>query len=86
MSGLVITDLKMVMEFLPTQWHARTLDGRPVYIRYKYGQLSVNIGPIGGTIDDAVAMPCWYDEQVVDDHDDIGIEDVCRLTGILIAA
>jgi len=84
MSGLVITDVEMVTEFLPSQWHARTLDGRPVYIRYKYGQLSVNIGPGGGTIDDAVDAPCWYDKQVADDHDDISIDDVCRLTGISI--
>ncbi len=85
MSSLVITDVKRVTDFLPTQWHARTLDGRPVYVRYKYGRLSVNIGPAGGTIDDAVSAVHLFNEQVADDDDDIGIEDVCRLTGIVVA-
>jgi hypothetical protein len=68
----------------PSQWEARTPDDRPVYIRFRHGGLSVNVGPVGGTISDALDTECIYDEQVSDDHDP-GIElDVCRLTGITI--
>ena len=85
MSRLVITDLKLYTEFLPTQWHARTLDGRPVYIRYRSGRLSVNVGLVGGTIDDALDTPYMFIEHIEGDRDEISFEAVCRLTGISIA-
>src|SRR5277367_4739632 len=83
-SGLVITRLEMVTGYLPMQWRARTLDGRSVYIRYKHGMLSVNVGPVGGSIDDAVSTPDWYSEQVAGDHDDIALGDICRLADITV--
>jgi hypothetical protein len=83
MSGVVIRHLEKVTDVCPSQWYARTLDNRAVYIRFKHGQLSVNVGPVGGSISDAIATLYWYIEQVASDHEDsIEIEDVCRLTGI----
>lgn len=86
MSTLVITNLEKITDVCPTQWYARTLDDRPVYIRFRHGELSVNVGPIDGSIDDAIKTPNWYLDQVASDHEDaIEIDDVCRLTGISIS-
>jgi len=86
MAALTIRDVELKTEYLPAQWYARTLDDRPVYIRFKYGRLSVNVGPVGGSIDEAVRSPRWYDAIVADDHDDLTFDEVCRLAGITVLA
>lgn len=35
----------------PSQWEGRTSDGRQIYVRYRWGQLTIGIG---NTIDEAV--------------------------------
>lgn len=44
---LKIESLKMTTDFCPTQWEGETEDGRPVYIRYRWGHLTVNVGERG---------------------------------------
>lgn len=51
---LRIHSLKQTCIAAPSQWEARSVDGRPVYIRYRQGELTVRVGPIGGTIADAI--------------------------------
>ena len=52
---LVVRDLKQTCTGCPSQWEARTVDDdRPVYIRYRYGYLSVDVGPPGGSVFDAI--------------------------------
>ena len=46
--------LEQTCEFTPAQWEGRTADDRPVYIRGRHEVLSVRMGPIRGSIDDAV--------------------------------
>jgi hypothetical protein len=68
----------------PSQWEGRLVDGEPVHIRYRWGRLSVNIGPVGGTIDDALSTERWYDQKVGSDLDgEMDIEEVYRLTGLI---
>jgi len=38
----------------PSQWEGVTDDGRPIYIRYRWGSLSVSIGEKGGDVTSAV--------------------------------
>jgi hypothetical protein len=47
MSGLnrpVVTELVKSCEHCPAQWDGRTEDGRVLYVRYRYGRLSVQLG------------------------------------------
>lgn len=56
-----IKNLKNTCTACPAQWEAETEDGRIVYIRYRYGQLSMGIGK---TLEDAIG-----DRDAVDiDH------------------
>ena len=48
----------------PSQWEAVTDRGCPVYIRYRHGELSVRVGPEGGTIMDAVCGTIIFDQEV----------------------
>lgn len=48
-----ITELTRTCEACPSQWEGRTADGDYVYIRYRWGTLSVGIGnSIDSAIDD----------------------------------
>ena len=42
--SLRVRDLVRICEALPSAWQAQTLDGGPVYIRYRYGRLKVYVG------------------------------------------
>lgn len=42
-----ITELVRTCYACPSQWEGRTACGHPIYIRYRWGRLSVRIGLIG---------------------------------------
>jgi hypothetical protein len=50
----------------PSQWDAETTDGEEVYIRYRWGRLSVQLGGPAGEF--------LYDEQVGDSFDGVMTE------------
>ncbi|MEM7133442.1 MAG: hypothetical protein AAF702_44510 [Chloroflexota bacterium] len=58
----MVTELKMTCNAAPVQWRGRTQDGQHVYIRGRWGQLSVGLGE---TFDDAVG-----NSQVIGSCDD----------------
>lgn len=65
----------------PAQWEGRTDDDRPVYVRYRFGRLSVRVGPIGGDMDSAVTG----DEVLSIDHGNdldgwMEYDELCQLT------
>lgn len=62
-----IKDLVKTCEASPSQWEAYTENGRPVYIRYRWGHLSIRLGLIGGSITDAVAGKEIFGAQLADD-------------------
>lgn len=69
-----------------SQWEAYTVDGRPVYIKYKYGELEVWIGPIGGSIDDALGTaPAYWDSVGEKMGSILDCEEVMAATGITMA-
>jgi len=49
-----VKDLEQTSMACPAQWEFRTFQDRPVYVRYRWGYLSVCIGPPGGDVYDAV--------------------------------
>jgi hypothetical protein len=48
--GIPINNLKQTCEVCPSQWEFTTFENRPVYVRYRWGFLSVCIGDIDGDI------------------------------------
>jgi hypothetical protein len=44
----------MTCEWYPSQREGVTTGRRPIYVRYRHGYLSVRIGQVGQTIDDAI--------------------------------
>lgn len=56
---LELTDVVETCSGAPVRWSARTLEGCPVDIRYRGGCLTVRVGPLDGSIDEAkLAEPC----------------------------
>lgn len=49
-----INKLKQTCGGCPSQWEFYTFDNRPVYVRYRWGFLSVRVSKQNGTITDAV--------------------------------
>lgn len=41
---MIIKDVIKTCDACPSQWEAKTEDGRPVYIRYRCGHLTVRVG------------------------------------------
>jgi hypothetical protein len=46
-----VTEIKQTCSFCPSQWEGQTNDGQVVYVRYRWGFLSIRVG---NTLDDAV--------------------------------
>jgi hypothetical protein len=87
LESLFIKELARTCYACPSQWEGRLADDRPLYIRYRWGQLSVHIGPPGADIDTAVAADPWFDEAVGDEglSGFIDLEEVLAVTGLVLA-
>jgi hypothetical protein len=55
----------------PSQWEFYTFDNRPVYVRYRWGFLSVSIGKQNGTVWDAVGGVAFIGEELGDSLDGV---------------
>ncbi len=64
-----IRDLVQTCGACPSQWEARTIENRPVYVRYRWGYLSVRVGEPDESVDGAVGGYEVYGEQVGDGYD-----------------
>ena len=59
-----VAELKLTCGAAPSQWEGRLVDGRPIYIRYRWGTLQIHFGPIGGTVEDALNAKPWFEDDV----------------------
>ena len=76
-----VTGLKCTCWPCPSQWEARTEDGRFVYIRYRWGELHVGSGStLEGAVEDAAQSPAVYESENVWDGD-MGTEEMLERTG-----
>ena len=62
-------ELKQTCAACPSQWEGRTEDDKSIYIRYRWGYLSVCIGQKGGGIGSAVNSKEVFGKQLGDDLD-----------------
>ncbi len=71
-----IIGMTKTCDVCPSQWEANLDDGRMLYIRYRWGHLTVNISP-SPTKDvmDAVDGPSLFSESIGDDYDGFLSED-----------
>ena len=56
-----VKNLEQTCIACPSQWEFRTFDNRPVYVRYRWGNLSVRVGAKDAIMYDAV----MYGHEVV---------------------
>ena len=49
-----VKNLEQTCDACPSQWEFRTFENRPVYVRYRWGNLTVSVGPSNGDVYDAV--------------------------------
>jgi hypothetical protein len=66
---IVVKHIEKTCNACPSQWEGRAVDNRPIYIRYRWGWLSVHLGRIGHSINDAVRSRPWYDTRLGDSLD-----------------
>ena len=82
---LVLTDLEQTGVGAPSRWSARTLDDRPVDIRYRWGSLTVRVGDVGQADMDASSGEIVFDGDIPGDR--LGSvcdwSDVVAQTGII---
>ena len=65
---LVLTDLEQTGVGAPSRWSGRTLDGRPVDIRYRWGSLTVRVGDVGQSDMDARGGEIVFDGDIPGDR------------------
>lgn len=70
--SIFVKSITMTCGACPSQWSGKTTTGRTVYIRYRYGHLSVSVGDvvvksvnIGGSMDGV--MSTHYMKQITGD-------------------
>jgi hypothetical protein len=66
---LKIKNLKQTCRTFPSQWEASTIENRPVLIHYRHGYLSILVGPMNGSMDDAVMGEEVYGAQLGGEND-----------------
>jgi hypothetical protein len=61
---LTVQTITKTCEAAPAQWEGRTTDDRPIYVRYRYGFLSVQLGPPGGDLASAIRTEAFLGAQL----------------------
>lgn len=78
-----IKNLECTCEACPSQWEGTTINGEAIYIRYRWGRLTIRLSKPDGTIEDAVENgKLLYDKQIGDGMDGvISLEEVIEKIG-----
>ena len=81
---LQIETLTQTCGTCPSQWEGRLADGRPIYIRFRWGELSIRLGESGADFENAWAAPNWFEWEAANGLDgEISLEEVCSVSGLL---
>lgn len=64
-----VRELEQTCSACPSQWEFRTFENRPVYVRYRWGYLSIRIGSPDCDIEDAVGGKEIFGDQLGEDLD-----------------
>lgn len=67
---MIVEDLIQTCPACPSQWEG-TCEGRPVYVRYRYGHLTVSVGERDGGVNSAVSGIRVLDKKIGDSLDGI---------------
>jgi len=66
---LKIKNLMQTCRVSPSQWEASTTENRPIYIHYRWGYLRILVGPMDGSINDAIMGEEVYGAQLGSEYD-----------------
>lgn len=82
MSKIKIKEITRTCESCPAQWEGKTDDGRMIYVRYRWGHLSIRISPEQTDyVSDAVRGEEILSQQIGDDlHGFLTIEELKTAT------
>jgi len=61
---LRVVEIKKTCDALPAQWEGTDAEGRPVYVRFRWGFLWVGVGEKGKDIDSAVCGQEVFGKQI----------------------
>ena len=67
-SEMKIKTLKCTSHCCPSQWEGATDKGEMIYIRYRWGRLTIQLSEPGGTVRDAVNAKFLYQKQIGDEY------------------
>jgi hypothetical protein len=83
-----VVELRRTSAAGPSQWEGRLADGRSLYVRFRHDELSIHVGPIGSSVDAAVAASPWLDLDLSSEKWDglIEIDDVLATTGLTLTS
>jgi hypothetical protein len=80
---LQVETLTQTCTACPSQWEGRLVDGRPIYIRFRHGELSIRIGRPDGGIESAINGPVWFEWEADNGLDgEISLDEVFKLSGL----
>ena len=74
-----IRDIQQTCYACPSQWEAKTEDGRGVYIRYRWGRLTIHVSHKAG--EHGLDGSCVYSKQIGDEYD--GVIPIEKVTPII---
>lgn len=59
-----VVELKQTCFCSPSQWEGRTADNRPIYIRYRWGRLTIRIGEVNEDMLGAIGGKYIFGKQL----------------------
>ena len=84
--SVIIAHLVQTSAAAPSQWEGSLADNRPVFIRYRWGTLQIQIGPSGGGVSSAISATPWFDKEVGEKMGAfIELDDVLQYSGLQLA-
>jgi hypothetical protein len=66
---IVVQAVRMTCSACPSQWEGNTADNRAVYVRYRWGHLTVSVSKPGADMDAAVMGEVVFAGQLGDGMD-----------------
>ncbi len=77
-----VKTIKQTCLACPSQWEGELQDSQPIYIRYRWGTLTVSVGKVGDLFDNLLSWKVVYKDQIGEQFDGvISWEEVEKIIG-----
>ena len=65
MTHIEINNLRQTCDVCPSQWEFETYENRSVYVRYRYGNLTVQIGEPNSSVFETAGSSEYYIDKTI---------------------